>query len=403
MPPPSVPTPGLTAPAPPEAPLPRAPAGTALYIHVPFCVVKCPYCDFFSVEAEGQDLSGTVGALLHEARARAPQAPKTVFIGGGTPSLLPESLLVKLLDGLDELTGFRSSAVEVTAECNPESLDPDKAKLLTRLGVTRLSVGVQSLNPDTLRFLGRAHGPEEALRALDAARGTDADVGADMIYACPDQSSEEWEKDLSRVLEFEPQHLSAYNLTIEEGTLFHVQRERGELTTAPEEVELACFEQTREVAEAAGLGRYEVSNYARPGHECQHNLTYWANGAYVGLGPGAVSKVGLARAGNPRSLAPYLRWVQDEGHATLWREQLDPLHRLGETWWLGLRRSAGVDPMEALLAAGLDGTVDDPAPGLAQELEQQGLLENVAGRWRLTDRGWPLADGVARKFLALGN
>lgn len=403
MPPPSIPAPGLTAPAPPEARLPRAPAGTALYVHVPFCVVKCPYCDFFSVEAEGQDLAGTVGALLHEARARAPQAPKTVFIGGGTPSLLPEPQLVKLFDGLDEWTGFRSSAVEVTAECNPESLDRDKARLLAQLGVTRLSVGVQSLNPDTLKFLGRAHGPEDALRALEAARETDADVGADMIYACPGQSVEDWEDELSRVLEFEPQHLSAYNLTIEEGTLFHVQRERGELTTAPEEVELACFERTREIAEAAGLGRYEISNYARPGHECLHNLTYWANGAYVGLGPGAVSKVDLARAGNPRSLAPYLRWVESDEHATLWREQLDPLHRLGETWWLGLRRSAGVHPGEALLAAGIDGGVHDPAPSLAQELEQQGLMEAVGGRWRLTDRGWPLADGVARKFLALGN
>ena len=123
----------------------------------------------------------------------------------------------------------------------------------------------------------------------------------------------------------------------------------------------------------------------------------------MGLGPGAVSKVGLARAGNPRSLAPYLRWVQDEGHATLWREQLDPLHRLGETWWLGLRRSVGVDPEEALLSAGIDGGTSDPATALARELEEQGLLEAVDSRWRLTERGWPLADGVARKFLALSD
>lgn len=397
-----VPAPALKASAPPETCLPRAPLGTALYVHVPFCVVKCPYCDFFSVEAKGQDLGATVRALLNEARARAPRSPRTVFIGGGTPSLLPEPLLVELIDGLDEITGFRAAALEVTAECNPESLDRDKARLLTELGVTRLSLGIQSLDPDILTFLGRAHGPEDGLRALEAAQATGADVSVDMIYASPGQSTQDWEGELARVLEFEPHHLSAYNLTIEEGTMFHVLRERGELTPAPEEVELASFERTRELAEAAGLGRYEISNYARPGHECLHNLTYWANGAYVGLGPGAVSKVGLTRAGNPRSLAPYLRWVESEGHATLWREQLEPLHRLGETWWLGLRRSVGVDPAEALLAAGLDGGVDDPAPGLARELEQQGLLEEADGRWRLTDRGLPLADGVARKFLALG-
>jgi len=370
---------------------------------VPFCVVKCPYCDFFSVEAEGQDLSATVQALLHEARTRAPLHPRTVFVGGGTPSLLPEHLLVELLDGLDEITGFREAAVEVTAECNPESLDLDKARVLTELGVGRLSLGIQSLNADTLAFLGRAHGPEDGLQALEAARATQARVSVDLIYASPGQSLADWEAELGQILDLNPHHLSAYNLTFEEGTLFHVRRERGEITPATEEVELACFERTRELAGQAGLKPYEISNYARPDQECQHNLTYWANGAYVGLGPGAVSKVGQVRAGNPRSLAPYLRWVGNGGHATQWREELQPLHRLGETWWLGLRRRIGVDPGEALLAAGLAELAPDPAVELARALQSQGLLEELAGRWRLTRRGWPLADGVARKFLGLSD
>ncbi len=395
---------------PPKQPPGPVRPGTALYVHLPFCVVKCPYCDFFSVESRGQDRQGTLEAILAEARLRAPQDPVSLFLGGGTPSLLNEKELCMLLDGLDAICGWRASACEVTAECNPESLDGPKARQLVELGVGRLSLGLQSLDPNGLRFLGRAHDRPMALAAYEAARSTSAEVNVDMIYALPGQSLAMWEAELAEVLALNPDHLSAYNLTFEAGTQLELRRSRGEVVPADEEVELACFNLTRELAATSGLEAYEISNYARPGMECQHNLTYWANGEYVGLGPGASSYVNRVRCANPRGLAPYLRWVASDGHATLTREELSGIRRLGETWWLGLRRVKGVEPGEAIQAAGLtmgQGSeaewVQDPALALAHDLAKVGLLESHQGRWRLTPAGWPLADGVARQFLELND
>ena len=398
---------------------PAAP-GTALYVHFPYCVVKCTYCDFYSVpveRADGQreDVDGVLDALLDEARLRAPKGPRTVFIGGGTPSLPSEAQIARFLDGLDAITGFRASAVEVTAECNPESLDANKAAALLAGGVTRLSVGVQSLRQEVLELFGRAHDADEGLRALAAAReGGATRLSADLIYAAPGQTAAMWEEDLERVLAAAGglEHLSAYNLTFEEGTRLEMLRRRGELGPLDEEVELAMFDATARLCAAAGLERYEVSNYARPGEASAHNLVYWANGAYVGLGPSAVSKVGAARFGNARSVnawrAAVARAAADDGDPASiadWHEEPAPRARLGESWWLGLRRVEGVDPAEARAAAGFDlegdGGGDDPALPVAERMVDQGLLERAGARFRLTERGRPLADGVAREFLAL--
>ena len=377
----------------------RPDPGTALYVHLPFCVVKCPYCDFFSVEAEGQDHAAVVHAILEEARHLAPQHPSTLFLGGGTPSLLSTDLLEELLDGLHALTGFRDSAVEVTAECNPESLDLEKASCLAALQVRRLSIGFQSLDPGRLEFFGRAHTQEQALGAYEAARqaGVEA-INIDLIYSGNGQTPEEWGAELERVLSLGPDHLSAYNLTFEEGTPFHTWLRQGRIERAPEDVELECFALTRELAGARGLQPYEISNFSRPGAECLHNLAYWANVPYVGLGPGAVSKVGQTRFGNPRSISRYLRDVNTHGNASEWSETLEPEARLGETWWLGLRRKVGVCPREARSTAGYEGQ-GDPALSTARRLGARGLLEESGGRWILTESGLPLADAIAREFL----
>jgi len=377
----------------------RAPPGTPLYLHLPYCVTKCPYCDFYSVEAEGQDLDGLVDALLVEAERRAPERPRTVFVGGGTPSLLPRPALRRLLDGLDALTGFRAAADEVTAECNPESLDEAQAAALVALGVTRLSIGVQALDPEALALLGRVHSADEALASLRAARAAGAPrISADLIYAWPGQEVDAWRRDLDRVLALGVEHVSAYALTFEEGTPFHRWRAEGRIAQAPEERELALFEATHEHLGAAGLEAYEVSNFALSAKQCAHNVNYWLNGPYVGLGPSAASLVGGRRSANVRSVDGWTRRLAAGRSTEAWSEELGPRERLGETWWLGLRLTAGLEPERARRTAGFEGD-EDPALALARRFEDEGLLEILDGRYRLSPRGRPLADAIAREFL----
>jgi oxygen-independent coproporphyrinogen-3 oxidase len=386
-----------------------APAGTPLYVHLPFCVVKCTYCDFYSVLKDGHDTGAFVDALLAEARVRAPRAPRTVFFGGGTPSFLAEGELVRVFEGLEELTGFRASAEEVTVECNPESLTPAKARLLRALGADRLSIGFQSLEPEILALFGRAHGVEQAFGAYDAARAAGFErVSVDLIYAVPGQRLERFEADLERVLALGPEHVSAYSLAFEEGTSFTRWLAEGRLEKLDEELELAFFERTRERLEQAGFEPYEISNFATSGEQCRHNVNYWRNGPYVGLGPSAVSKLGATRFGNPRSLQHWQREVGERSRAGAWEEELPPLGRLGETWWLGLRLREGVRPTAARARSWLtasDGAAptdrDDPALALARELQARGWLEEHAGAWRLQRRALAVTDAVSARFLDL--
>ena len=384
--------------------LPQASPGTPLYVHLPFCAAKCTYCDFYSLPAEGEDLAGTLATLERELSARAPREPRTVFLGGGTPSLYGTRELVGFLDRLDARTGFRSSAEEVTVECNPESLDARKVAALLEAGVTRLSIGVQSLRAHVLELFGRVHDTDQALRAIAAAReGGCENLSVDVIYAVPGQRAAEWEEDLERVLALGLEHLSAYNLTLEPGTPLEAARRAGDLVPLDEDTELEMFGATRRLTRAAGLEAYEISNFARPGRECRHNLAYWANAEYVGCGPSAVSKIGRERFANPRSVTRW-RTALDAGTQTVAsREELSDRARLGETWWLGLRTAEGVDPRAARRAAevaGVWGEDDDPALAIAERLTEQGLLVREAGRYRLSERGLPLADAVAREFLA---
>ncbi len=378
--------------------------GTPLYVHVPFCVAKCHYCDFYSFAAETGDSSGFVDLLLREASTRAADHPRTVFVGGGTPTWLPAAELRALFDGLEELTGFRSSAEEVSVECNPESLDEAKAELLLELGVNRFSIGFQSLRPELLELFGRVHQVEQSFDAFQAARSAGAEeISVDMIYASPGEKLETWESDLSQVLELEPNHLSAYNLTFEEGTAFEQWRRTGALIPQVEDLELQFFWRTREILEEAGYSPYEISNFSLNGQHCEHNLNYWENGSYSGLGPSAVGKVGHRRMGNPRS---YGKWAEriraGESPIHEWEETLAPLDRLGETWWLGLRTKTGIDPARARAVAAVD-VFEDPCERIAKGLLEHGLLVHRDGCWRLSDTGLPLADAVARQFLTPGS
>jgi oxygen-independent coproporphyrinogen-3 oxidase len=370
-------------------------------VHLPFCEAKCNYCDFFSLPALGQDIDGMIDAVLSEARQRAPRNPRTVFIGGGTPSLLDRGQLERFLVGLDAVTTFRDSATEVTLECNPESLDRDKAALMLDRGVRRLSIGFQSLEAETLKLFGRVHGVQQSFRAFEAARSAGIpDVNVDLIYASPGHAPSSWRMDLQRVLDLAPEHLSAYNLAFEEDTVFSRWLRDGRLQALPEETELEMLSITRELSARAGLESYEISNFARNGHECLHNLNYWANGDYVGLGPSAVSFWSGVRSGNSKGIESYRNAISETGDASAWTESLDPAARLGETWWLGLRRTAGVSPAQARATANyLEG--EDPAVEIAARLVELGLLELVGASYRLTDRGRPVADRVSSEFLVI--
>ena len=383
----------------------EAPASTPLYLHLPFCAAKCHYCDFFSVPAEGQDVEGTLAAVEDEIRLRAPRAPRTVFVGGGTPSLLSIPQLRRLFDLLQATTGFRDSAGEVTVECNPESLDEDKASALLDLGVTRLSIGFQSLRTETLELFGRVHGVEQSFRAFDSARRAGIkNLNIDLIYANPGQTLEQWQTDLKRVLALGPEHVSAYNLTFEEETLFRRWLEQGRLQPQSDDAELEFFWWTREHLASTGRAPYEISNFSLNRLQCSHNINYWRNGTYVGLGPSAVSKLGLERIGNVRHLGEYRRRMARREDPRAWDERPSAWARLGESWWLGLRLAEGLSAQEAWTRAGLTGwnSAADPALEIAQRSAEHGWLERTGERWTLTQRGLPVADAVAREFLRLG-
>lgn len=376
-----------------------------MYLHLPFCAAKCHYCDFFSVAAEGQDLEGLLAAVQREIELRAPRAPRTVFIGGGTPSLLSVAQLRGLLEALERACGFRDSACEVTIECNPESLSREKARALLELGVNRFSIGFQSLDDKTLELFGRVHSAEQSFRAYDAVRAAGAtNVNVDFIYATPGQTLDEWRSTLERIVALGTDHLSAYNLTFEEQTPFRRWLEQGRLQQHPEELELEFFHLTRSRSTAAGLLAYEISNFARAGRACEHNLNYWRNGEYVGIGPSAVSKVDFTRGGNVKSVGDYKRRIAELSHATVWAETPAPSARLGETWWLGLRLTEGLSAEDALARAGATehSAAEAAALATAQRLAAEGWLEELDGRWRLSAAGLPLADAIAREFLRLG-
>lgn len=391
-------------------------SGTPLYVHVPFCVHKCPYCDFFSVEGAGQNQDAMVDTLLLEARQKGPRDPKTVFLGGGTPSYLAPETLERLLVGLQEATNYQRSAVEVTVECNPESLTPEKAALMVENGVNRLSIGIQSLHPATLAFFERPHGPEEALRAIETAQAAGlSSFSVDLIHSAPQEDTATFVGNLRQILDLRPPHLSVYGLIYEPGTPLHERLERGEFTPQDEDAELDNLEAVQSALLGAGYDQYEVSNFSTSGHQCRHNINYWRNGEYVGLGPSAVSLVAGRRFGNARSLGRWTQAVREQKSVPNWEETLAPRARLGETWWLGLRMMSGVDPARARATAGwpepatgqpdltpADPTPDESDPCLAEaeQLVQEGLLERAGQRYKLTPKGLPLADHVGRRFLA---
>ncbi len=389
----------------------------SLYMHIPYCQAKCPYCDFNSFAAPRWPEARYVGALLAELEHYAAQPEwrgtiHTIFFGGGTPSLFSAESIANILSRARTLWTLAAD-VETTLEANPGTISMEKLAGYRAAGVNRMSFGVQSFAPHHLRTLGRIHSAEEAKAAVAMARAVGfTNVSLDLIYALPQQTLEEWEDDLAQACALNPNHISAYNLTYEEGTPFHLWLGRGVLRRLPEEIEVAMFTRTQERLAAAGYAQYEISNYARPGYPCRHNLNYWESGDYLGAGAGAhsysrpldggtgllpVRTAGWGRRwSNEKDPNAYMQAVEERGDARGWSETLDERQARGEFVFLGLRCHAGF----AMHAFQNRFGIDFPAAfAHVNDLSDGGLLECVEGHWRLTPRGLLLADSVFATFL----
>lgn len=383
----------------------RSMAAFSLYLHIPYCDSKCPYCDFNSYAARQWPERAYADALIGEMRAAAQSewadgAVQTVFFGGGTPSLFAPATIAELLREARALWPFADGA-ETTLEANPGTVDEAKLAGMRAAGVNRISFGVQSFHDAHLRTLGRIHDAAEAVAALRAARRAGFDnVNLDLIFAVPGQTPEEWEADLRTAISLAPDHISAYGLTYEEGTAFHAQRRSGALTPLPEEAEVAMFTQTRAVLARHGYEPYEISNFSRPDRACAHNLNYWRAGAYLGVGAGAHSFAMAPgpgrRWGNEKSPVRYIARATAEGTARVSEEQLTGRQARGEFAFLGLRCRDGFDCAEFVGRFGQD--AEAAFPHLAQ-LVRDDLLRLADGRCRLTDRGLLVADSVFATFL----
>lgn len=372
----------------------RADEPIALYVHWPFCVSKCPYCDFNSHVRSEIDQARWRDALIADLTLEAALLPGrrlgSIFFGGGTPSLMPPATVAAVIDRAAAQWEFTPD-IEITLEANPSSVEAARFGDLAAAGVNRVSLGLQALDNAALRFLGRAHDVAEGLAALDVAQRHFGRVSFDLITARPGQSPAEWEAELTRALSFGTEHLSLYQLTIEPGTRFSTLFARGELVLPDEDVAAELWDTTRAMTAAAGLPAYEVSNHARPGAESRHNLTYWRYGDYAGIGPGAHGRRGGLATQRHRKPENWLAAVDRNGNGLQLEEPLEPRTRAVEALVMGLRLTEGVDLDRIAAATGLERLVDPVAEERLAGLE---LLRRNGARLALTERGMPLLDAI---------
>jgi oxygen-independent coproporphyrinogen-3 oxidase len=377
-----------------------------VYVHWPFCTSLCPYCDFNSHVAGAIDPAQWRDAYLRELTHYAGLAGRrmavSIFFGGGTPSLMDPATVGAVIDavaGHFEVAGD----IEITLEANPGSVDAERFAGFAAAGVNRVSLGVQALDDDALRFLGRRHSVAEACNAIDLARRHFARSSFDLIYARPGQTVAAWRHELDAALAFAPNHLSVYQLTIEPGTPFFLRRAEGRLSVPDEAIAADLYEATRDTLDAAGLAAYEISNHAVPGAECRHNLGYWRYDDYLGVGPGAhgrLTRDGAVRATRQhRAPAIWLQRVEERGHATQTDAPVDVEDRAVEALMMGLRLAAGVDAAHfaARVGQSLDSRLD---PTALARLAAAGFVEFDGRTLRATAAGRQRLDAVLAALLA---
>jgi putative oxygen-independent coproporphyrinogen III oxidase len=378
----------------------------ALYVHVPWCRHVCPYCDFNVYAAARPPEAEYTAALAAELAAHAAGPPwegrsaATVYLGGGTPSLFTPAAIAALLAAIARTVGIAGGA-EVTLEANPGTVSRDTLAAMRASGVNRLSLGTQSFDARQLRTLGRDHAPADTAAAVDAARTAGFEnVSLDLIFAVPGQGLDAWEADLTAAIALGPEQVSTYALTWEEGTPFHTRRAGGRLAAVADDDEAAMAAVAAERLEAAGLARYEISSFARPGFESRHNTAYWTGSDYLGLGAGAHSYTRTPRPGrrwtNERTPARYQERIRTERHARAAEEVLTEAQARGEFCFTGLRRLAGVDLTAFEHRFGTPVTAAFPH---VIELAADGLVGLTPARLKLTPRGLLFADTVAATFV----
>lgn len=375
----------------------------ALYVHWPFCVSKCPYCDFNShVRAEIDNTAwrdALLSDLAHEAALNEGRALGSIFFGGGTPSLMPPAIVSALIDAAAR-RWMLAPGIEITLEANPSSVEAARFADLAAAGVNRVSLGLQSLEDEALHFLGRAHDVREGLAALDVAQSVFDRVNFDLIYARPGQSETDWEAELARGLSLGTGHLSLYQLTIEPGTRFATLAAQGKLTPADPDHGATLYEMTQAMTQAAGLPAYEISNHARPGEESRHNLTYWRYGDYAGIGPGAHGRrAGMATLRH-RKPENWISAVSRNGHGLQSEEVLDAASKGREALLMGLRLAEGVDldRIGRLAERQVEQLVDE---GAIARLAALGLLLREGPRLRVTPAGMLLLDAILPEIVTV--
>lgn len=368
----------------------------ALYIHWPFCLKKCPYCDFNSHVRDEVDHAAWQRALIadmrHEAALAGGEPLASIFFGGGTPSLMPPALVDGLLAEAERLWGFADD-VEITLEANPSSVEAAAFGDLARAGVNRVSLGLQALDDAALRFLGRLHDVAEGLDALAVAQRHFARVSFDLIYARPDQDAAAWERELDRALGFGTGHLSLYQLTIEPNTRFATDVRQGRFDPLDDDPAAELFEVTRTLTANAGLPAYEISNHARPNEQSRHNLAYWRYQDYCGIGPGAHGRRGGAATMRHRKPENWLSAVVEHGHGLREETPLSPSTAASEALLMGLRLAEGVPLAEIATRFGIE-----PArlidPQRREMLAQLGFIRDDGERLAVTPRGMPVLDAI---------
>jgi oxygen-independent coproporphyrinogen-3 oxidase len=368
----------------------------ALYIHWPFCVSKCPYCDFNSHVRERIDQAAwrdaLIADLVHEAALTGGRTLGSIFFGGGTPSLMDPSTMAALIDAAAGHWRLADD-VEISMEANPNSAEAARFTQVAAAGVNRLSLGLQALDDAALRFLGRAHDAAEGLAALDAARRSVTRVSIDLIYARPGQSAADWEAELQRALALGTGHLSLYQLTIEPGTRFETDVRRGAFTPADPDHAASLFELTQAMTGAMRRPAYEVSNHAAPGQESRHNLAYWRYGDYAGIGPGAHGRRGGMATMRHRKPENWLAAIARNGHGLAEERPLGAAERAGEALMMGLRLAEGIDLAALATRTGIDPArlVDAAA---VNRLAGHGLLRRTGDRLAATPQGMLLLDSL---------
>ncbi|KIQ04591.1 coproporphyrinogen III oxidase [Agrobacterium tumefaciens] len=372
--------------------------GFGIYVHWPFCAAKCPYCDFNShVRHKPVDQDRFVSAFLREMETMrqlsGAKVVSSVFLGGGTPSLMDPQTVGAILDGIARFWHV-PDGIEITMEANPSSVEAERFRGYRSAGVNRVSMGVQALNDRDLKFLGRLHDVADALKAIRLAREIFPRMSFDLIYARPNQTVEEWEKELVEAISYAVDHLSLYQLTIEEGTAFYGLHKAGKLIVPDGDQSALLYEATQEITARHGMPAYEVSNHARPGAESRHNLTYWRYGDYAGIGPGAHgrlttggSKLATATERHPET---WLETVERDGHGILDQELLGVEEQSDELLLMGLRLREGVD-----LARWSDLSGRDLDPDKEEFLLKHGFIERLGNsRLRCTPSGMLILDSV---------